>query len=247
MREFPNMLKRTKPYVDDGRLQVITVSADSAETLPDLRRTIHKYRLAYPVIYDGGIYDEEGGSPIPAVEWNIRGWPSSFLVNPQGVIVANDLRGDKLAPMLDRYLNGSLPIIGLRGYAVANDDRSVSVYAEVLSADHQPVEVTGDYYHADWIWDKDFVVIDEISGHDDFPEPAVLTFGDFGDAVYEFRLPPSEDIDYYAIWLLATVPGTEGIGKGDDAVITFEIRTNDVMLVEDFYYDEEIDDYRVMP
>lgn len=241
------MLKQTKPYVNDGRLKVITVSADSAKTLPALRRTIRKYRLAYPVIYDGGIYDEEMQRPIPAVEWNVLGVPKSYLVNPQGTIVANNLSGDKLARMLDFYLNGSPPIIGLRGYAVANEDRSVTVYAEVMSSDHQPVKVTGDYYHSDWVWDEDYVVIDEISGHDDFPEPAVLNFGDFGDAVYEFKLPPSDEIDYYVIWLKATVPGTEDIGEGDGAGITFEIRTNDVMLVKDFYYDEEIDDYRIVP
>ncbi len=73
--------------------------------------------LKYPVLCDAEDHGEmqEGYNSIPAQEWGIGGVPASFLIDPQGVIVAAELRGAKLAGTLDFYLNSPRPIYGLRG------------------------------------------------------------------------------------------------------------------------------------
>ena len=246
--ELPNIIEQTRPYVRDGRLKVITVSSDTAEDLPKLKRTIRKHRLPYPVIFDGGVYDpEERGRALPAVEWNVNGWPATFLINPQGVIVANNIRGEDLAEILDYYLNGQVPVISLRGCARENADRSISLLAEVGNTSREPVRITAYLYSADWTWDEDYIVINEESGFEEIPGEVLVSFDDFCESVAEIVLPADEAIDYYAFWLEATVPGTEHIGPADYPGIRFEVRTNNILLVEDFYYDEQIDDCRVVP
>ncbi|MBN2082846.1 TlpA family protein disulfide reductase [bacterium] len=248
MAELPNLITKTRPYVRDGRLSVITVSSDTAEDLPRLKQAIRQQRLPYPVIYDGGIYDpDEIGRALPAVEWNVRGWPATFLIDPQGVIVANEVRGEDLAEILDFYLSGNAPVVSLCGYARENADRSISIFAEVGNTSREPVRVTAWVYTADWTWDEDCIVINEESGMAENPETVLVSFDDFCESVAEIVLPADEAIDYYSCWLEATVPGTEHIGPADYPGIRFEVRTNDILLVEDFYYDEEIADCRVIP
>lgn len=246
VRELPNMLKETRPYVDSGALKVITISCDGAgEQTYELKRLIRKHRISYPVLYDGGQDDEDDWSVIQR-EWGVTGVPSSFLINPQGVIVANKVQGDKLAGILDFYLYADRPIIGIGGYAVANPDHSVSIIAELRNTGMQPLEVVVGHYAADWTWDDNYVVTNEEAGYTHDVASAIVNFDEFGDSVAEITLPPNEALDYYAIFLYVNVPGAEHIGEGDRTGILLETRLNDVEFAT-LYFDEEIEDHRVTP
>jgi peroxiredoxin len=154
MRELPNMLEQTRPFVDSDQLKVITINGDPPELRQDLWQDIRKYNITYPVIHDGGIYDPmDWNRPIVAVEWGVHVWPSSFLNNPQGVIVANNLRGDKLGAALGFFLSSQPPILGLRGNAELNDDGSVSVYAYVMNASRQDVKLRMRAFIEKLLWD----------------------------------------------------------------------------------------------
>jgi len=247
--ELPNIIEQTRPYVRDGRLKVITVSSDTAENLPKLKRTIRKHRLPYPVIFDGGVYDpEERGRALPAVEWNVNGWPATFLINPQGVIVANNVRGDDLAKILDFYLNDNAPIVSLRAFSRVNDDRSISIFAEVGNTSREPVSVSSNFISSDWIVNEDYLVIDEnFIGYQEVPGSVLVSFDDFCESVAEIVLPADKAIDYYAIWVEAIVPGTEHFGTPDFPGLRFVVRTADILLFEDVTIDEELGRCRIVP
>jgi thiol-disulfide isomerase/thioredoxin len=99
MGELPNLVKETKD-LRGAKFEVLAVSLDSPETVDQLKPELKKAGAKYPCIYQGGTWKTP-----PAVEWEIRGIPASFLLNPQGVIVATNLRGENLRPALDFFLN----------------------------------------------------------------------------------------------------------------------------------------------
>jgi thiol-disulfide isomerase/thioredoxin len=99
MGELPNLVKETKDLRGD-KFEVLAVSLDSPETADKLKSTLKKAGATWPCIYQGGTWKTP-----PAVEWGVRGIPATYLLNPQGVIVATNLRGETLRPALDFFLN----------------------------------------------------------------------------------------------------------------------------------------------
>lgn len=70
-------------------VQVIGVSLDNAQTLPELPAFMAKHAITWPVVgerlgWDGDIDDA----------WHVQSIPSLVLVTPAGTILANDLIGD---------------------------------------------------------------------------------------------------------------------------------------------------------
>jgi len=231
MHELPNMLKETKPYVDSGQLKVITVScdfgepqtydlADGPKTVPPsvikLRQAIREHRITYPVIYDGGIYHEGSRYPTPAIEWGVNGIPASYLINPQGVIVATKLRGDKLAATLDFYINGNRPLMGLCSHYEVNDDSTVSIFAEVLNTGREDVVIelytyqnrrTVDPENGTSTWETTYA--------DELIDSATVSFDDFCETTHEFVFPYGETMCDLSCYLKAIVPGSEHIEGWD--------------------------------
>lgn len=60
---------------------------------------IREHGISFPVLFPGFGWDTP-----QAREWGIRGIPSSFLISPDGVVVATDLEPEKLAQTLDACL-----------------------------------------------------------------------------------------------------------------------------------------------
>jgi hypothetical protein len=93
-----------------------------------VKQVLHEYDVDCPVVFPGkqalftGPRTFERDEYIDALtasqaaEWGIRGIPASFLVNPQGVIVAKHLRGKAVQATLDFCLNNSdaTPLAGVR-------------------------------------------------------------------------------------------------------------------------------------
>jgi len=129
--ELPNMIDKTKPWLKSGDLAVFSVSLDAWTTVDDLHDVIRKHRIRYPVIFDGN-----GWQTVQAAEWDIHSIPATFLVNPDGVIAATNLRGEKLGPALEFFLGGDTPYqpLGLRTSHTQNDDGTVEVTVAIPSA-----------------------------------------------------------------------------------------------------------------
>lgn len=211
MGELSNMLEQTGPYVERGELAVLTVSLDDSNTLDKLKHTIRKYGITYPVLYDGG-----GWESVPAVEWNVGGIPASFLINPQGVIVMNELRGEDLGEVLDYYLHTPRPLLGLSVTRVYNDDNTLSLLASVRNTSREPVELTLELYVLNYVWDETDPPCRIIDYEDIYNDPvtAQVTFGEFNEAVHKFDLGSMEGRHSMIYWVTAIVPGT-GTAEAD--------------------------------
>jgi peroxiredoxin len=218
MYELPNMIAQTAPYVAVGDLNVITVNVDDASALRDVKKVLRKYRMPYPVIYDGGEAENpEGFGTIPAMEWGVKCIPASFLIDPRGVIVATEIRGPKLAPTLDFYLHGDRPIMGLRGHHFVHPDGAISVYAEVMSPTREDVRVELYTYQVRLLWNEQAGNYKEdVTYADELTQSALVSIGEFGETTYEFQLPPDKDLYLFIYLLKALVPGSESIGDAND-------------------------------
>ncbi len=241
--EAPNMVAVTKPLVDAGKLKVITVTKDGPETINDMKAFIRQMRFPYPVIYDFDPTANETIYPdsITAREWGVSAVPSPYLINPQGVIVANDLRGDKLQAALEYYLNGHYETIGLRGYHVLHDDQSMSIVADVMSPNKQDVLVELYTYQICFIWNDEKQEYEERDIYaDQLIDSATLHFDEFCEASHEFNLP-SNSTCYILIWYLrAKVPGTDFItGEGRPGIYV-EYEGEQIT-----FYDIDIEDGKV--
>ncbi|WP_052273331.1 TlpA disulfide reductase family protein [Flavihumibacter solisilvae] len=95
--ENPNLVKMYSTYKDKG-FEILSVSLDSDR---------EKWLKAISV--DGlpwmQVSDLKGWNNTVGVLYGVRAVPASFLVNPEGVIIAQGLRGEALEKKLEELLN----------------------------------------------------------------------------------------------------------------------------------------------
>jgi peroxiredoxin len=246
-RERPEFLKLIKPYRDSGKLALVMVSCDRPDTLPELKRMIAKYRVDFPVLYDGGMFDS-----IPVLEWlggdsHGFGVPTAYLINPQGVIVASHIRSGNLIAMLDFFMQASRPTIGIRAYDRHNADGSVLYCAEVMNPSHQPIEVHLDLCWEEWSFDPkdpDRVAIDVDRHVENNYAHKVLEFSEFGEAAFQFsyKPAPNHDIIGYRFWVV--YPGTAGSAAFGEKGLRLSVDHKQAYLPGIEYRDEK---YHVLP
>jgi len=218
MGELPNMLAETKPYRKSGDLTLFTVSLDAWSTVDRMHDVFKEYKTDYPVIFDGGGWDT-----VQSKEWGVRSIPATFLVNPQGVIVASNLRGDSLAPALDFFINheDDYAPVGLRTSHELKDDGSVLVRLELSSPTHAPLEAELDYYYTRYTWAEDDPehknrpIDREYIDENEPDEKLVVAFDMFGDQVIEVLIPALENTHQVGYSVSVLIPGTEDLLEGN--------------------------------
>jgi thiol-disulfide isomerase/thioredoxin len=220
MGELPNFLAETRPWRDNGTLEVFSVSLDSERTDLRMNEVIDEFGIDYPVVYDGNGWDT-----VQSREWGIRSIPATFLIDPQGTIIATNLRGEALGPALDFFMGGDADYspVGLRTSNTVNEDGSVDVTIELASTSHEPLQVKVDYYHTRYIWaeddpehenrpiDAEYIEPEEGEG---LPEMTV-DFGMFGDAVETVTIPAVENTQVLAYYVNVLIPGSEELLDGE--------------------------------
>jgi thiol-disulfide isomerase/thioredoxin len=225
MRELPNMLAETMPYRERGDLVLFSVSLDQPSTDARMNKAISDFDIDYPVIYDGN-----GWQSVQGQEWDIHSIPATFLVDPQGNIVATNLRGDRLGPALDFLLNhhGIYSPIGVRSSQVVNDDQSVDVTLELYNPRRTPMRVEVDYYYIRYIYAEDDpehqnrpVSREYVQPNEDGPElEFTVAFSDFGDTVHGFTIPAEADTDMLYYYVNVMLPGTRSLMDGEGLWVT---------------------------
>jgi thiol-disulfide isomerase/thioredoxin len=86
MGMIPQEQRLIKKY--QGRpFALLSICTD--ESLEQAQKTAAEHKMAWPCWFDGG------NGPI-ARDWNVRGFPSIYILDEKGVIVAKHLRGDAL-------------------------------------------------------------------------------------------------------------------------------------------------------
>tara|TARA_R110001599_G_scaffold1889_1_gene9526 strand:+ start:67423 stop:68703 length:1281 start_codon:yes stop_codon:yes gene_type:complete len=81
--------------LDSSKIEFIGIAANDNEKR--LRETLDKFKVKWPQIFS---------NDIPK-DYRIVGYPTSFLIDPEGIIVAKNLRGAHLSDTLDHYLKNS--------------------------------------------------------------------------------------------------------------------------------------------
>jgi peroxiredoxin len=94
--ENPNVLKAYNHYKDKG-LNIIAVSLD--EDQGKWREAVAQDNMPWTQVSD-----LKGWRNQAAREYGVEGIPTNFLVDPNGVIIAKDLRGDELEKKLGEVL-----------------------------------------------------------------------------------------------------------------------------------------------
>ncbi len=75
------------------------VGMNSEESPEKLRAALEREKITWPSFFDGGGTD----GPI-ATRWGVRGWPTIFVIDPEGVIRYRDVRGEAMDKAVDALL-----------------------------------------------------------------------------------------------------------------------------------------------
>lgn len=93
VKEIPNM-KKAYESIDRSKIEFLGIAQDKAEPL---RKLLDNQQIGWKQI----LCEEENGV---IDDYNIQGYPTSFLIDPDGKIVAKNLRGENLIEVLNSYL-----------------------------------------------------------------------------------------------------------------------------------------------
>jgi thiol-disulfide isomerase/thioredoxin len=221
MGELPNMLAATNPLRKAGKLNVFSVSLDAkADTEDDMNKVIRDYGITYPVVYDG-----QDWSTVQAKEWGINSIPATFLIDPQGNIVARGLRGENLAPALDFFLShpGGYTPIGVRSSATRNADNGARVLLELSNPRMTPLKVKIEWYYMKLWWAEDDPEHKNRPTNREYVEPLagspieteVRFEGGFCDATKVVEIPGLADTQRLSYSVSVMLPETEALNNGE--------------------------------
>ncbi len=98
MVDLPEVVKLQTRLGGRNDFDVLSVSLDTNSTEGKLQDTWKSFNINYPVIYD-----RRGGANPNIRDWNVKQIPSTFLINPQGVVVARDLKPGDVDGRINAY------------------------------------------------------------------------------------------------------------------------------------------------
>jgi peroxiredoxin len=98
-QENPNLLKAYAQYKEKG-FEILGVSLDNKDGKKAWMDAIQKDGLLWPQVSDLNSW-----SNAVALAYGVRAVPQNYLIDPQGIIVAQNLRGDELEKLLEKLFN----------------------------------------------------------------------------------------------------------------------------------------------
>ncbi|SFS76569.1 Peroxiredoxin [Zhouia amylolytica] len=94
MKEIPNV-KYAKQNLDPALISFLGIAYDRPA---ELAKTIKKKKITWPQIL------HNGDNKIADI-YDVQNFPKSYLIDPDGKIIAEDLSGSKLIKILQKYIN----------------------------------------------------------------------------------------------------------------------------------------------
>ena len=85
-----SLVKRMK----DKPFAIVGVNSD--KSLEVLHKVLEKKQITWPSFFDGG----GTGGPI-ATKWGVRGWPTIYVIDEEGIIRNRGARGKRLDVVVD--------------------------------------------------------------------------------------------------------------------------------------------------
>jgi hypothetical protein len=92
---YPHERSLVEKYSD--HFVIIGVNSDRGKE--KLLKAMKRENISWTSFYDGG----GTGGPI-ALQWGVRGWPTTYLIDTKGVIRFKSVRGDSLDDALGQLL-----------------------------------------------------------------------------------------------------------------------------------------------
>ena len=93
MRELPSVVKMQQDLRGRKDFAVLSVSLDNSRSA--LENTASSYGISYPILYDGS-----GWTNSNARGWCVNAIPATFLVDPQGKVVARDINPSQVKDVI---------------------------------------------------------------------------------------------------------------------------------------------------
>jgi peroxiredoxin len=97
LSEIPIMTKAYATFKDKG-FEIFSFSIDANKD--DWKKSVEKNNVTWK-----NVTDSKGLYSIMAAKYGVRAIPKNFLISPDGIIVAIDLRGDQLGNKLKEIFN----------------------------------------------------------------------------------------------------------------------------------------------
>lgn len=94
IKEIPN-LKTIYNKTDKSKFEIIGIVGNNEITV--LEKFANKHGITWPQIIDSSNKIKE--------KYGVRGIPATFLINPEGIIIAKNLRGKELETKIDSLIN----------------------------------------------------------------------------------------------------------------------------------------------
>ena len=96
----------SSPRDTPGRTGSTSARSGSSTSTERGRAGAERHAIPWRSFWDSGEGGDGGDGPIAAA-WGIQAWPTIYVIDDQGVIRHNDLRGDALDAPLARLIEGA--------------------------------------------------------------------------------------------------------------------------------------------
>jgi thiol-disulfide isomerase/thioredoxin len=96
--EVPYLKKTYERFASDPRFAMISISLDRGPTAP------REYAAAHQMNWSQGFAGTPSQSQDLTTRWKVDVIPAIFLINPEGKIIAYDLRGDEIGQAVSHAL-----------------------------------------------------------------------------------------------------------------------------------------------
>src|SRR5262245_44536026 len=81
----------------DEKFTLLGINSDS--TIAKAKSAFEREKIVWPVIFDNG-----GTSGPVASRWGVRGWPTIYVIDANGVIRFQNVRGEKMTEAVKQLL-----------------------------------------------------------------------------------------------------------------------------------------------
>lgn len=85
----------------DAPFMIVGVNSDAS--MEKIRATCKEKNLSWPSFFDGG-----GTSGPIATQWGVRGWPTVYVLDHEGVIRSTNGRGEALDRILEELMPAAI-------------------------------------------------------------------------------------------------------------------------------------------
>jgi hypothetical protein len=82
--------------LEEEPFALVGVNSDPTE---DYHEAIEREEITWPSFWDGG----STSGPI-STKWGVRGWPTIYILDHEGIIRAKNKRGEKMDEVVDQLL-----------------------------------------------------------------------------------------------------------------------------------------------